>query len=141
MSSVKKKKVLFVVHGPLQKVKDLTIQRLQKLGYLEKANVFTDINYEKSSHQSVWKKDDPSNALIDVTTQIDTEVKAEQIKKKFLATFTSVVIVELPRTATVFTVNDDDLRSQIEYGIALSDTSVSEEDRMNLFLSRRKKYA
>lgn len=139
--SVKERKVLFVLVGEDEKIKGLVIQRLQKLGYVSRDNVFTDINYDKSSQLPIWKKDSPDNVLINVTDLIDPNVKSEQIKKKFTSSFNAVMVVGLNRDTKIPFIKDDELREQIEYGISLSDSSFSSEERLNLFLSRRRKIA
>lgn len=141
MTSWVKRKVLFVLVGEDEKIKSLVIQRLRKLGYVNHDNVFTDINYDKSPQLPVWKKDSPGNALINVTDLIDPNAKSDQIKKKFTSSFNAVMVVSLRRDTKIPFVKDDELREQIEYGISLSDSTVSSEERLNLFLSRRRKIA
>lgn len=139
--STKDRKVLFVLIGEDEKIKGLVTQRLQKLGYVSRDNVFTDINYDKSSQLPVWKKDTPGNALINVTDLIDPNAKSDQIKKKFTNSFNAVMAVSLRSDTKIPFLKEDELREQIEYGISLSDTTVSSEERLNLFLSRRRKIA
>lgn len=139
--SVKERKVLFVLVGEDEKLKALVIQRLQKLKYVSRDNVFTDINYDKSSQLPVWKKDNSINGLINVTDLIDPSAKSDQIKKKFTGMFNAVMVVAIRPGSQIPFVKDDELREQIEYGISLSDTTVPSEERLNLFLSRRRKLA
>lgn len=139
--SVKERKVLFVLVGEDEKLKGLVIQRLQKLKYVSRDNVFTDINYDKSSQLPVWKKDNSINGLINVTDLIDPNAKSDQIKKKFTGMFNAVMVVVIRPGSQIPFVKDDELREQIEYGISLSDATVPSEERLNLFLSRRRKLA
>lgn len=139
--SVKERKVLFVLVGEDEKLKGLVIQRLQKLKYVSRDNVFTDINYDKSSQLPVWKKDNSINGLINVTDLIDPNAKSDQIKKKFTGMFNAVMVVIIRPGSQIPFVKDDELREQIEYGISLSDATVPSEERLNLFLSRRRKLA
>lgn len=139
--SVKERKVLFVLVGEDEKLKGLVIQRLQKLKYVSRDNVFTDINYDKSSQLPVWKKDNSINGLVNVTDLIDPNAKSDQIKKKFTGVFNAVMVVVIRPGSQIPFVKDDELREQIEYGISLSDATVPSEERLNLFLSRRRKLA
>lgn len=139
--SVKERKVLFVLVGEDEKLKGLVIQRLQKLKYVSRDNVFTDINYDKSSQLPVWKKDNSINGLINVTDLIEPNAKSDQIKKKFTGMFNAVMVVVIRPGSQIPFVKDNELREQIEYGISLSDTTVPSEERLNLFLSRRRKLA
>lgn len=137
--SVKERKVLFVLVGEDEKLKALVIQRLQKLSYVNRDNVFTDINYDKSTQLPVWNKGNSVNGLINVTDLIDPSVKSDQIKKKFTGMFNAVMVVVIRPGSQIPFVKDDELREQIDYGISLSDTTVPSEERLNLFLSRRRK--
>lgn len=139
--SVKERKVLFVLVGEDEKLKGLVIQRLQKLKYVSRDNVFTDINYDKSSQLPVWKKDNSINGLVNVTDLIDPNAKSDQIKKKFTGVFNAVMVVSIRPGSQIPFVKDDELREQIEYGISLSDATVPSEERLNLFLNRRRKLA
>lgn len=139
--SVKERKVLFVLVGEDEKLKGLVIQRLQKLKYVSRDNVFTDINYDKSSQLPVWKKDNSINGLINVTDLIEPNAKSDQIKKKFTGMFNAVMVVVIRPGSQIPFVKDNELREQIEYGISLSDSTVPSEERLNLFLSRRRKLA
>lgn len=139
---VKDKKVLFILFGGHKRVNDSVALRLGKLGYLDRKHVFTDLEYEKSSQLTCWKKENKDSALITITDMVDPGVKAIKIKEKFDKVFDVVLPVELEPSPSFLLMKDDDFRDRVNDGIhytAAMKNAASEEERLEIYAARRKK--
>ncbi|WP_396190437.1 hypothetical protein [Flavobacterium sp.] len=139
MSLNDKKKILFVLFGEHQLPKKLIIQRIQKLKYVEKDHVFEDVNPDKPPVHPVWVKGNGINGIVDIKDPLDPVTKANQIRKKFTGLFQAVMTLHVTPKTGMLTVSDDCFREEIEYGISVSDITVSEEDRLEIMLNHRRK--
>lgn len=138
MTNVKKQKVLFLLSGEENKIKEALILRLEKLGYVKRDAVYTDLSYDKSTHDVLRKSDHVANAVIKVTDFINPQAKISQIRSKLKDIFTSIVDLELGPSSSILLVSNDELRSNIDFGITLSDRTISEEEKTRLLVNRRK---
>lgn len=135
----KEMKILFVLYGEEQRHRGLIANRVIKLGYVNKSHVYTDISYEKDTHSLAWKKSNGVSALVEVTDLIDPETKSVQIRQKLSLNFDIVLPLHVKSDTSLIKIDDDTFRQEIEYGVSLSNPRVSEEEKIRLLLSRKKK--
>lgn len=135
------KKILFILYGEHKTTKSMIAKRLERLGYIDRNSSFTELDHSKAPDAPAWKKGNGVSAVVDVTDILDPRATAEMVRKKFAPTFDVVLTLEVRNTTSLLTLTNDEFRAEVDYGISLSDSSVDEDERLQLFLNRRKKVA